>query len=269
MKRLITICVLAMSLLVNAQAGVTVNVVASSGANYYGPSWSGYNSNALHALENGLSTYGDRATNPTGYEASPDTVDPWEIAVTNFKSWCGDINPTGLFANEHGNRMHFGLHVYGDGSTQFTLQDLSFEIHSSDTNDTLKHTGDFSSGYEYRSTCYGIDWGADKVKGGGDDTVYHSGNSSTLVDELVYVGVGNAWWPGGSNYGDPQTEMDDFYNWIAGKQSIDVTGTYTINISSGTFSGSDMVTVIPEPATMILLGIGGLNFWHKRKKVRG
>ena len=34
---------------------------------YGGAAWNGYASNALYALENGLSTYGDRSTDPAGY----------------------------------------------------------------------------------------------------------------------------------------------------------------------------------------------------------
>lgn len=250
-----------------ARAGVTLDVVASSAPNAYGsPSWSGYCSNALYALENGLSVNGDRATTPTGYEAAPDEVDPWEIAVTSFKSWRGDVNPTGAFANELGNRMHFGLHAYGDGTSQFTLEDLTFSLHSSDTEDSLIYEGGFT-GLSYTGTTrYGINWGDDRAKGGGDDTVYTSGNGTTLVDELVYVGVGNAWWPGGDDTtpatpeGGAQAAMDEYFSWVASEQPIDVTCTYSL----GAFSGSDLVTVVPEPAGVVLLALGSL-FLRRRR----
>ena len=270
MKKLITICLVLLIYSISS-AGVTIDVTASSAPNGYGgAAWSGYNLNALHALENGLSVYGDRSTDPAGYEAAPDVVDPWEIAVTSFNSWRGDINPTGAFANEYGNRMHFGLHAYGDGTSQFKLEDLTFSLHSDDTEDSLVFVGDFI-GYSYSATRYGIDWGTDRVKGGGDDIIYASGNGTTLVDELVYVGVGNAWWPGYYDGEDPayssanppggiQAAMDDYYTSIASEQPIDVTCAYEI----GSFSGVDTVTVIPEPATMALLGLGGL-LLRKRK----
>jgi hypothetical protein len=267
MKKVIAVCVLIMMFLcVQSFGAVIIDVYASSAPNAYGsPSWAGYTANALYALENGLSVYGDREVSPTAYTQADDVVDAWEIAVTSFKSWRGDVNPTGAFANELGNRMHFGLHAYGDGTTQFCLEDITFEFHSSDPTDTLGFTGDFLN-YSYNGTTrYGINWGADRVKGGGDDVVYVSGNGKTLVDEIVYVGVGNAWWPGGSladrGLSDPQGAMDEYLEWILSEEPINITCTYYILGSSG----SDMVTVIPEPATLSLLALGALSLIRRKK----
>ncbi len=231
------------------RAGITIAVHASSAPNAYGsPSWAGYVANALYALENDLSSQGDRSTDPTGYERAPAEVPGSEIAVTSFRSWRGEVEPAAPFDNEHGNRMHFGLHAYGDGSTQFTLEDLTFEIASSDPWNSLSFVGDFI-GYGYSSTRYGIDWGPNRVKGGGDDVVYTSGNGTTLVDEIVYVGVGNAWWPGGDDDtpSDPdegkQQAMDDFLEFIADYGPISVSCTYAIIDDTGSAS----VDVVPSP----------------------
>jgi len=243
---------------------IMLDVHASSAPNVYGsPSWNGYLSNALYALENGLSVNGDRSTDPTGYEVAPDIIGPGEIAVTTFNSWRGDINPLAPFNNEHGNRMHFGLHAYGDGTYQFMLEDLAFDMHSSDPTDTLVWGGDFI-GFNYSSARYGIDWGSDRAKGGGDDITYNSGNGTTLVDEIVYVGAGNAWWPGGSDpdpanpIGGTQAAMDEYFAWVNSEAPILVTMNYTI----GNYSGSDFVTVVPVPAAVILgvlgMGVAGL-----------
>jgi hypothetical protein len=277
MKKLVTICAVMVLCLCISQASfgaITINVTASSAPNSGTTVWNGYVANALYALENGLSTNGDRSTSPTGYEAAPDQVGPWEIAVTSFTSWRGTINPTGAFANEHGNRMHFGLYAIGDGVTQFRLEDLTFELHSSDAgvdegvpwSDTLVFVGDFI-GDSYSATRFGVDWGADRIRGTSDDIRYTSGNGTTLVDELGYVGVGNAWWPAGddptpgSPAGGALAAMDEHFAWVAGLQPIDVTCTYSILGSTG----SDMVTVIPEPATMCLLGLGVLGLLKKRR----
>lgn len=269
MKRLAAVCVVGV-LLSSWMSGtsfgdlITIEVHASSAPNAYGsPSWSGYVANALYGLENGLSSYGDRSTDPTGYSRAPEKVGPGEIAVTSFHSWRGEVNPAAPFNNEYGNRMHFGLHAYGDGNTQFMLQSLAFEMHSSDPGDSLAFAGDFV-GYGYSSTRYGIDWGPDRAKGGGDDTVYNAGNGATLVDEIVYVGVGNAWWPGGGDpnpanpAGGPQAAMDDYFAWVGSEAPITVTTTYTID----GYTGSDSVNVVPVPGAVLLgmlgLGVAGL-----------
>src|SRR3989304_1560158 len=168
------------------------------------------------------------------------------LVCFSIKSWCDYNGCLRIFGAEW---FRFGLHAYGEGTTQFKLEDLTFAIHSSDTTDSLVFVGDFI-GYNYNGTTrYGINWGDDRAKGGGDDVVYNSGNGTTLVDELVYVGVGNAWWPQPEVGQTNQEAMDDYFAWVASEQPIDVTGTYSILGSTG----SDMVTVIPEPATIGLL----------------
>lgn len=236
--------------------GITLDVHAASAPNAFGsPSWAGYLVNALAALQNDLATNGNHATDPTGYERAPAVIPPGEIAVTSFNSWRGIVTPPAPFAGEYGNRMHFGLHAYGDGITQFRLEDLTFELHSDDPWDSLVFVGDFL-GLGYNGTTrYGVDWGADDAPGGGDDTVYTSGNGMTLVDEIVYVGVGNAWWPcvGGGPGCLPtaQDAMDDFFNWIAGSGPINVTCTYEIL----TYTGSDSVLI--DQVTVDDFGVEG------------
>lgn len=218
-----------------AGATINVDVHASSAPNAFGsPSWAGYVVNALQALENNLSTNGNRATDPTGYEHAPSQIPPGEIAVSSFNSWRGVVSPAAPFNNEYGNRMHFGLHAYGDGATKFRLEDLTFSFHSDDPWDSLLFTGDFV-GFNYSSTRYGIDW-VDGIKGNGNDIVYTSGNGTTLVDEIVYVGVGNGWWPSG---GTPQDDMDDFFAWVASYGPINVSCAYSVL----GFTGSDSVTL--------------------------
>lgn len=244
-----------------ASATVTIQVVPSSAPNAFGsPSWGAYNTNALNSLENNLGNIGDRNTDPTAYEVAPAIVDAGEYMVSSFNSWRGQVSPASPFAAELGNRMHFGLHASGDGVTQFTLEDVSFEVTSSDGPNTLGYTGDFV-GLDYSSTRFGVDWGADRTKGGGDDIVYTSGNGTTLVDEIVYVGVGNAFWPGGGdpNPGNPiggaQAAMDDAIGYVMANAPFTISGSYTILGDSA--SGS--VTTIPAPASALaLLGLGAM-----------
>ena len=131
--------------------------------------------------------------------------------------------------------------------------------------------GDFI-GYDYSSTRFGVHWGADRVKGGGDDTVYTSGNGTTLVDELAYVGIGNAWWPGygetPSTNAEKQAEIDDTVAWISSIEPIDFTTSYSIlGDDNITYTGSASVEVVPVPGAVLLGAMGlGMVGWMKRRK---
>lgn len=253
-----------------AAGGIALTIVPSSAPNQGLASWTGYLANAMNSLANGLGSIGDRSTDPCAYEVAGEWIEPGDILVTSFHSWRGLADPNGAFANQHGNRLHFGLHAVGDGTTQFCLEDLTFDVHSSDPNDTLAWSGDFI-GFSYNGTTrYGVNWGADRAKGGGDDTIYNSGNGTTLVDELVYVGVGNSWWPGG-DAADPvnppegrQQSIDDAVAWITENYPIQVTCTYALSVYDADYNWT---YVTPEPASLSLLGLGGLALLRRRRGV--
>ena len=274
MKRTILISAVASIMLFTGAVSygdLTVTVVPSSAPNYGTATWSSYVTNALNSLENGLGNIGDRDTDPTAYEIAGPKIMPGDIMVTSFPSWRGLADPSAPFASEHGNRLHFGLHIVGDGATQFMLDDLTFAMHSSDATDSLVFVGDFI-GYNYSSTRFGIDWGLDRVKGGGDDTVYTSGNGTTLVDELGYVGIGNAWWPGAyetlATHAERQAAIDDTVAWINSVEPIDFTTSYSIvGSDTVTYTGSAEVEIVPVPGAVLLGAMGlGMVGWLKRRK---
>jgi len=268
MKRILS-SILGLAALAFAQgagaAPITMTVVASSAPNAFGsPSFAGYAANALNSLENGLGNIGDRNTSPTAYEILGGTFQPGDMMVTSYPSWRGVANPAAPFGSELGNRIHFGLHITGDGTVQFKLNDLTFELLSSDG--ALDFVGDFI-GFDFNGTTrYGIDWGADNAKGGGDDTIVAgAGSGLVLVDELVYVGVGNGYWPGGDDP-DPsnpllgrQGALDDVSAYILGNKIV-FSGSYCITGTDDVeyCAGERLVTEnrVPEPASLMLVAAG-------------
>ena len=239
-----------------AQADFLVDVVASSAPNFLGsPSWSDYAAAAVFSLENGSGDIGDRNTDPTAYEQFADGlfISANEMIVSNFASWRGQANPAAPFDQERGNRLHFGLHILGDGTTQFSMSQVEYEITSDDGN-SLGFNGDLS-GSNYSTVRVGIDWGADRMKGGGDDTTITSGPGTQLIDEFVYVGVGNAWDASTEPGPSDQEKLDQVRQSLFPDYPITVTGIYRLNDGGGNIlaTGSTFVVVVPEPGSAALL----------------
>ena len=248
--------------------GISITVVPSLAPNVFGsPSWSPYVSNALTALQNGSPAIGDRTTDPTAYQATY-SVTPQELIVSSFHSWEGQVNPAAPFNNELGTRLHFGLVAKGDGNTKFTLDDLKFNMSSNDPSDSMAFSGNFV-GADYSSTRFGVNFGADHALGGGDDTIYTSGNGTTPVDMIVYVGVGNSLEPTG--VGSNQQQLDNTAAYIR-DNITSVQTTYTIDVNGVTYSGTGAADVAaPLPSTALMgLGlfacIGGVLFMRRKAR---
>jgi len=258
------------------RADITITVVPSSAPNGCGSSsWLAYTQNAINSLENGLGNIGDRASDPTAYEIAGPTIMPGDIMVTSFPSWRGVADPSPPFDAELGNRLHFGLHAVGDGTTQFRIVDMVMTMTSSDPDNSLGYSFDWL-GYTYRPWAVGIDWGPDRTKGTGDDVRYYSYESGeNLIDELVYVGAGNAWWPGAyqnlTTTAERQAAIDDTVSWICANAPITFSGTYTIYDPTGQSvlgSGGASVQVVPVPGAALLgaVGLGMVGWLNRRAK---
>lgn len=241
---------------------VHIFVTPGSSPNGFGsPSYGAWVGNAIHAIENGLGSYGDPSS-PTYYSKAPTRMNLSDNIVTGFNSWEGQASPSGAFANELGNRLLFGLHIVGDGQQQFSLSQLSFVMDSTDAANSLDYT--FGQGsYTYSDQYVGINWGADRVKGGADDVRVTSGSNSQLVDEIVGRGSGNAWAAYDSSPGATRQEKID--NAIAGIQQTPFSfmGTYTLDLGNRAVTGTGGVefAVVPLPAAawggMALMGVLG------------
>lgn len=250
-----------------AQADISMTVYPSSAPNVFGSSsWNAYRLNALNSIQNGLGNIGDRNSDPTAYEIAGAKIDPGDVIVSGFNSWRGVAGPAAPFNNEFGNRMHFGLHIVGGGANpQFRLADLAFNMSSGDSFNSLAFVGNFV-GLDYSLNRFGIDYGADRVLGGGDDVTYTTGNGLSLVDEIVYVGVGNAFDASFEVGMTNQDKLDSVIAYINNEGPFDISCTYTLNNPNGGFlaDGSGSV-IVPAPGAAALLGLGGIVASRRRR----
>ncbi|MFN8219808.1 MAG: Ig-like domain-containing protein [Fimbriimonadales bacterium] len=225
---------------------LTVEVYGSPAPNAFGSSnWGPYRDNAMNSLENGLGDIGDRTVTPDAYQQV--TNIPWrDVVVSGFVSWRGVAGTTVPFNAEYGNRLHFGLRVLGNG-TRFSLSQLDFDVSSDDPTNSLGFTGSFDGTDNYSASRKGIDYGADRVKGGVDDTIITSGPATQEVDELIYVGVGNAldatFEPGLTD----QDKLNSVRCFVEQLAPIHVTGAYKIRDGLGGYlgQGQTIVTIVP------------------------
>jgi len=256
-KRLTYLFLVGVFSAISACADITMTECFSSAPNAFGsPNWDGYVTNAIAGIQNGCAATGD-PNSPTYYQ-SGNTFLPTQLIVTDYNSWNGVVNPGGAFSGEYGNRLHDGLFVNGNGST-FSLSELTFNMNSSDPADSLAFSGGFSSGDDYSATRVGII----NLAGGGEELVT-SGSADQLVNELVYVGIGNAFCSGspGDCGGGSFTSIGDLVAYMNSNAPFTVTNTYSLVDANGDTIASvnsvANITATPEP--MELIPVAGLLF---------
>jgi hypothetical protein len=255
---------------VTAANAVAINVTPWLAPNAYGsPSYNAAVANEIAGLLAGQTTYG--AAGPTQFNAQTTTVTSAQVVVTGFNSWMGVAGPTGAYANELGNRMHFGVLIDGQG-TQFSISQLSFNMHSTDPGNGLDYT--YGAGaFNYNPGYWGILRGSDGILFTGDDTYITGGDNTQLVDGLVGRGPGNsyaAYCPavGPCGTAEQQAAINDVAAWPG--SPFQFTGTFNLGLDSG--SGTfNIASPVPEPSTwaMLILGFAGVGFMAYRRKQNG
>ena len=230
-----------------AQSPLTFKVSPSSAPNRHGSgvsltAYATWTSRALDSAESDNRNRGNPATDPGAFKII-NRVTPRDWLVSANKSWRGAANPGGAFANQQGNRLHFVLHVKGNGTVTFEMEDIRWNFYSNGTwwttppakGRSLKRTGRDSTNYnaaqQYADCTYGwgYDWGADNAKGGADDTKVCGDESKHQqeVDEIFFVGpaYGHAVDNRYQNPSYPATENWTVQQWIYAQCSFFNSGT--------------------------------------------
>jgi hypothetical protein len=223
--------------------GITIAVFPALAPNRWGsPSWNTWASNAVTAILNGNSSYGDPSS-PTFYQQITGAVSVTNNLVTSFPSWMGQADPGTVFgpafAQESGNRLTFGMHIQG-GTNLISIAQLSFTMASTDIGNTLDWT--YSPiPYSYSGLNTG---GASPVYLGiiygpnGRNTYVTKGPADQWVNEIITCGSGNAWWPEGTSADSLATQQSNIVVCASqlGNQPFNFMGTYTMDGVSGSNS---------------------------------
>jgi hypothetical protein len=248
-----------------ARAGVSIQLYASPAPNIYGsPSWSGYANNVINSLKAGMTSNGDSATDPTAFYTISEYVTT-DIAVTGFKSWKGIVNPPSPFANELGQRLHFPIVISSDtGLNDIKLSNVgNMDIYWLDTDDGLSELAAYGDASTYRFDAYG----SYRIGIKADGTIINSGQADQLVNKIIYVGYGMA-WAGYSDIEKTLTDQQVLDELLAsrGDGSLKyMRSTVNYYDDLGTSIAAKELILVPEPATMSILGLGALSLIRRKK----
>ena len=237
--------------------GITITVFPALAPNRWGsPSWNAWASNAVTAILNGYSSYGDPSS-PTFYQQITNAVPVTNNMVTSFPSWMGSADPGDVFgpafAQESGNRLTFGMDIKG-GTNLISIAQLSFTMTSTDPSNTLDWTySPIPYSYSGLNTgsanpvYLGIIYGPN-----GQNTYVTNGPATQLVNEIITCGSGNAWWPDGTSADSIATQQSNIVACATqlGTQPFFFTGTYTIDGMAGTNSVTFNPVVANSPPSL-------------------
>jgi hypothetical protein len=284
MKRLVSLRLLAFSALLlvagQARAAINVDVTFGQAPNIYGSaSYYPWTQNGIAALRSGLPagtpntpTYFQPITNFTPEMLIVSGTPSGTPSGSPYHSWNAQVDPGTVFgpaySSEFGSRMALVTYISDSTGAQFDIASgIAVHRDNSPWRSTLDITYNTYSNNGGTSptqpTRVGINWGADGIRGTGDDVVLTSGTG--LVNEIFMFapGMGDAEWLTGS-------EQDQLSNAVA---DIAARGPFQESFSVS-FAGSEgfgvanVNSAVPEPASMIvwsLLGLAGIGFSRRRK----
>ena len=236
---------------------LTVNVYVSIAPDPFGSAatFNSWSANALAALQAGSST-GGTVGQPDYYAQVASFQATDMIGSSTYNYWRGQVSPPAPYDTQTGNMLMFPMAVYGNG-TQFTMGDVSFTDSFFGTTFPPPNPKPLS-GVGFGVRMIGINFGADGVLGGGDDTIYGGtsptpGGPASLLDALFFSGFGDQFFI--PDLAGLQTGIDQ----IQAASTPYATGTYF----AGAVSGTAGVEMVPEPATLsfgvigvLLIGLG-------------
>lgn len=248
-----------------ASSAQTIAVSAAFAPNAYGSSnWDTWRTNTLSALVSGQNQSGTTGTSAYYSNIAGSSFDVRDNIVTNFDSWRGYA--PGTYSPEYGTRIHFPVKMVS--ATAFSLSQVNFEMSSTDAGNGLGYMGDLSGTNFGSGSRRGVNYGADGLLGGGDDTIYdisNPGTDTTLINELEYVGIGNAFEALTSDLG--ATNQDKINGVVASIDPYTVQTQYTITgQGGGAFATVNFAQAVPEPASFAALGLGALGFLRRQRR---
>jgi hypothetical protein len=242
------------------------------------PSFAAWQLNAIQGISNGFTTVGNPATDPTAFQTVTSTSVRDIIPTGDFPSWNGQANPSGAFANELGNLLYAPVIINGNG-TLFSLSQVVFTGASSDnpSNPAASLLGNVTplSNFDYSAGRVGVIFNAD-----GSTTYITSGSSDQQVNELIYRGVASydqiLMQAGSGMTGQQLLDQEALHLSSHGNLTFDATyAIYADATDSGSpvFSQTNSIIInsVPEPSSVVLLGLGGLGILaaaYRRRRSR-
>ena len=230
-------------------AAVTVNVLAAFepvSDGYY----AAYKTNAVSVYLGGVSS---GLGTPAWYQSvTSGDINQMIDTSGKFNFWNGIINPSGSYSSEFGSTLVFGAVIDGGGSG-VSLSEISYSVF--DGRFSTTNSGSFLS-KNYGPSLIGVD--SDGLGG----LIFATSGSGTNIHEKIIVLNYFSYSYVVSGIGTPQEQLGLI---LDGKDPFLFNAAFTYDADGLNISDTEIVNVIPEPAIMGLVAIGGVLILVKRR----